>query len=284
MNLFIALASSANNNILQSLQFWNSDGFSVFINHLIYAIVVLLIGWIVLKIILNTLKKVLERSKKLSDLLQDYFLKIVSILGWVIVIVTTLAQLGIDMAPMIAGLGITGVVLGLALKDSISNFFAGFMIILNNLFRKGDFVQLGSLSGTVKSMDLMSVKLATPDNKNVTISNNIVWGAPVINFSDIDKRRVDMSVGVPYDCDLKVAKQVFVDLISSYPEVLKDMAVTVEIAELADSSINFVIRPWVLPADYWTVYFRFNSEITPKLAEKGIYLPFPQLDVHLDKN
>ncbi|MCY1151339.1 MAG: mechanosensitive ion channel family protein [Sphaerochaetaceae bacterium] len=284
MNLFIALASTANNNILQSLQFWNSDGFSVFINHLIYAIVVLLIGWIVLKIILNTLKKVLERSKKLSDLLQDYFLKIVSILGWVIVIVTTLAQLGIDMAPMIAGLGITGVVLGLALKDSISNFFAGFMIILNNLFRKGDFVQLGSLSGTVKSMDLMSVKLATPDNKNVTISNNIVWGAPVINFSDIDKRRVDMSVGVPYDCDLKVAKQVFVDLISSYPEVLKDMAVTVEIAELADSSINFVIRPWVLPADYWTVYFRFNSEITPKLAEKGIYLPFPQLDVHLDKN
>jgi small conductance mechanosensitive channel len=284
MNLFIALASTSKSNILQSLQFWNSDGFSVFINHLISAVVVFIIGWIVLKIILSTLKKVLRKSTKLSELLQDYFLKIVSILGWVIVIVTTLAQLGIDMAPMIAGLGITGVVLGLALKDSISNFFAGFMIILNNLFRKGDFVQLGSLSGTVKSMDLMSVKLATPDNKNVTISNNIVWGAPVINFSDIDKRRVDMSVGVPYDCDLKVAKQVFLDLISSYPEVLKDMAVTVEIAELADSSINFVIRPWVLPADYWTVYFRFNSEITPKLAEKGIYLPFPQLDVHLDKN
>ncbi len=284
MNLITALASTSNSNILQSLQFWNSDGFSVFINNLISAVLVLLIGWIVLKIVLSTLKKVLKKSKKLSELLQDYFLKIISILGWVILIVTALAQLGIDMAPMIAGLGITGVVLGLALKDSISNFFAGFMIIINNLFRKGDFVQLGSLSGTVKSMDLMSVKLSTPDNKNVTISNNIVWGAPVTNFSDIDKRRVDMKVGVPYDCDLKVAKQVFVDLISSYPEVLKDLDVTVEISELADSSINFVIRPWVLPSDYWKVYFRFNSEITTKLAEKNIYLPFPQLDVHLDKN
>ena len=275
---------SSSFNILESLQFWKSDGFSTLINNLLSGIIVLIIGWIVLKIILSTLKKGLKRSPKISELLQDYFMKIVSIIGWVIVVVTVLSQLGIDMAPMIAGLGIMGVVLGLALKDSISNFFAGFMIIINQLFRKGDYVQLGSLSGTVKTMDLMSVRLSTPDGKNITVSNNIVWGAPVTNFSDIDKRRVDIVVGVPYDCDLKVAKTVFSDLINSYPEVLQDLGVKIEISELADSSINFIIRPWVIPADYWTLLHRFNSEVLGKLAEKNIYLPFPQMDVHFDKD
>lgn len=287
MNLFMVLASTASSssmNILDSLQFWKSDGFSSLINNLLSGILVLIIGWIVLKIILSALRKMLKKSKKISGLLQDYFIKIITILGWVILIVTFLAQLGIDMAPMIAGLGITGVVLGLALKDSISNFFAGFMIILNDLFNKGDYVQLGSLAGTIKTMDLMSVKLSTPDGKNITVNNNIVWGAPVTNFSNIDKRRVDMTVGVPYDCDLKVAKKVLSDLILSYPEVIQDLGVTVEIAELAESSINFVVRPWVVPADYWAVFFRFNSEITGKLAKKDIFLPFPQMDVHLDKN
>ena len=284
MGLFISLASSVSSGVLESLQFWKSSGFSTFITNLISAIVVFIVGWIILKILMRTLKKVLSKSKKISELFQEYLLKIISIVAWIIVLVTVLAQLGIDMAPMIAGLGVTGVVLGLALKDSISNFFAGFMIILNELFRKGDFVQLGSLSGTVKTMDLMSVRLTTPDGKNITVSNNIVWGAPVINFSNTDKRRVDITVGVPYDCDLKVAKQVFSDLINSYPEVKKDLGVTIEIAELADSSINFVVRPWVSPSDYWTVLFRFNSEVTDKLAEKDIYLPFPQMDVHLDKN
>lgn len=284
MSLFISLASSVSSNIVEALQFWKSSGFSSFITNLISAIVVFIIGWIVLRILLSSVKKILSKSKKISELFQEYLLKILSILAWIIVFVTVLAQLGIDMGPMIAGLGVTGVVLGLALKDSISNFFAGFMIILNELFRKGDYVQLGSLSGTVKTMDLMSVRLATPDGKNITVSNNIVWGAPVTNFSNTDKRRVDITVGVPYDCDLKVAKAVFSDLINSYPEVKKDLGVTIEIAELAESSINFVIRPWVSPSDYWPVLFRFNSEVIGKLAEKNIYLPFPQMDVHLDKN
>jgi len=284
MSLFFALASEASSEkLFSSLAFWKSGEFFSFLMNLITAILILIIGWIVLKIVVSIVKKTLKRSKRLSELFQDYITKVVKILCWVVLLVTVLAQLGINMAPMIAGLGITGVVLGLALKDSISNFFAGFMIIINQLFRKGDYVQLGSLSGTIKSMDLMSVKLSTPDGKNITVSNNIVWGAPVTNFSDIDKRRVDIVVGVPYDCDLKVAKQVLSDLINSYPEVIQDLGVTVEISELADSSINFVVRPWVLPSNYWPVLYRFNSEVVGKLAEKNISVPFPQMDVHLDK-
>ncbi len=284
MSLFFALTSEVSSDkLFNSLAFWNSDEFFSFLKNLITAIFVLIIGWIALKIIVSIIKKALRRSKKLSELFQDYIIKIVKILCWVVLLVTVLAQLGINMAPMIAGLGITGVVLGLALKDSISNFFAGFMIIINQLFRKGDYVQLGSLSGTIKSMDLMSVRLSTPDGKNITVSNNIVWGAPVTNFSDIEKRRVDIVVGVPYDCDLKVAKQVLSDLINSYPEVIQDFGVTVEISELGDSSINFVVRPWVLPSNYWPVLYRFNSEVVGKLAEKNISVPFPQMDVHFDK-
>lgn len=284
MSLFFSLASKiSSENLLNSLAFWNSEEFFSFVKNFISAIFVLIIGWILLKLVVSIIKKTLRRSKKLSELFQDYIIKIVKILCWVVLLVTVLAQLGINMAPMIAGLGITGVVLGLALKDSISNFFAGFMIIINQLFRKGDYVQLGSLAGTIKSMDLMSVRLSTPDGKNITVSNNIVWGAPVTNFSDIDKRRVDIVVGVPYDCDLKVAKQVLSDLINSYPEVIQDLGVTVEISELADSSINFVVRPWVLPSNYWPVLYRFNSEVVGKLAEKNISVPFPQMDVHFDK-
>lgn len=277
-------AISTTGGFVNSLMFWKSEGFSGFLNNLIAGVIVLIIGWVVIRIVISVIKKILKKAKNMNDLLRDYLLKIFSIIAWIILALTFFSQLGIDMAPMIAGLGITGLVLGFALRDSISNFFAGSMLILNHPFTKGDFVQLGAFSGSVKEMDLASVKLVSPDGKNITISNNLVWGAPVTNFSNMEKRRVDILVGVPYDTDLKVAKEVFKDVITSYPEVLDEPGVTVEIAELADSSINFSIRPWVKPADYWKVMFRFNGEITGKLAEKNIYLPFPQLDVHIDGN
>lgn len=280
---YLAMASNESPSYLDSILFWKSAGFNQFLGNIVTGIIVLIIGSIILKIILASVKKVLKRSKRISDLLSDYLIKIFGILGWILIIVTVLSQFGIDMAPMIAGLGITGVVLGLALKDSISNFFAGFMIILNEPFRKKDYVEIGSYSGTVESMDLICVKLRTPDGKSITLSNNLVWASPVTNYSDTDKRRLSLVVGVPYDTDLKVAKKVFVDLISSYSEVLSEPALQVEILELADSSINFVVRAWVKPGDFWPVNFRFNSEITGKLAEKDIYLPFPQLDVNITK-
>lgn len=281
MGLFMALAAEGSSgSIIESLQFWKSSGFSALINNVVSGVVVLILGLIVLKVLLGVLRRGMKRSTKISELLQDYLMKIISIVGWVIVIITVMSQFGIDMAPMIAGLGITGVVLGLALKESISNFFAGFMIILNDLFQKGHYVQFGSIAGTVLSMDLMSVRLKTPDGKAITVNNNYVWGSPITNFSDTDKRRIGIDVGVPYDCDLKVAKQVLLDLITSYPEVLEDPAVNVQVAELGASSINFTVRPWVLPGDYWTVLWRFQSEVVGKLAEKGIEVPFDQLDVN----
>jgi small conductance mechanosensitive channel len=274
------------NNIVSnfnSIKFWESPNFYNFINTIITGLIILFVGWIVLKLILKAIGKVFARAKNMSDLLGEYIMKILAVIGWIILISVFLAHIGIDMGPVIAGIGVTGIVLGLALQDSISNFFAGFMIIVNEPFRKGDYIEVSSLSGTVKSMDLVCVQLTTFDGKLITMSNKVVWDSPVTNFSFTDKRRIGFQIGLPYDTDLKVAKQIFLDLINSYTEVLSDPAPTIEINEFADSSINFVIRPWVKPEDYWNIYWRFNGEILGKLAEKNIFLPFPQLDVNIQK-
>lgn len=263
------------------LKFWESPNFYNSVGDYITGFIILFFGWLVLKIVLRAVKKVFDHTKNMSDLLGEYIIRVLSVLGWIILISTFLAHIGIDMGPLLAGVGITGIVLGLALQDSISNFFSGLMIIVNEPFRKGDYIEVNSLSGTVKSMDLICIQLVTFDGKLITISNKVVWDNPVTNFSFTDKRRISFEIGVPYDTDLKVAKQVFLDLVSSYDEVLTCPKPTIEINEFADSSINFVIRPWVKPDDYWKVYWRFNSEILDKLAKKGISLPFPQLDINI---
>lgn len=285
----IAIASTADSNIdwsstlsnFDSIKFWESTNFYNLINKIFTGLIILFFGWIVLKIILKTIQKVFHRAKNMSDLLSEYILKVLDVIGWIILISTFFAHVGIDMGPLIAGVGITGIVLGLALQDSISNFFAGLMIIFNEPFRKGDYIEVSSLAGTVNSMDLVCVQLTTFDGKLITMSNKVVWDSPVTNYSFTDKRRIGFQIGLPYDTDLKLAKQVFLDLINSYPEVLTDPEPTIEINEFADSSINFVIRPWVKPEDYWNIYWRFNGEILGKLAEKNIFLPFPQLDIHI---
>lgn len=264
-----------------SIKFWKHAEFSTVLNKIVTGLILVLIGWVILKFILKGLLKIFLNAKTISDLLGDYIIKIIYVVGWIILILTFFTHMGIEMGPMITGLGVTGIVIGLALQDSLSNFFSGFMIILNQPFRKGDYIEVGDYSGTVKSMDLICIQLTTFDGKLITMSNKVIWNAPIMNYSFTDKRRVNLVVGVPYDTDLNVARQVFIDIINTYPEVLSDPAPTIEINELSDSSINFVVRPWVRPEDYWNVFFRFNSEVIQKLAEKNIFLPFPQMDIHI---
>ena len=288
----VAIAATANSSFswngalsyLETLQFWKSESFAKLISQSITGLVLFLIGLIVLNIILKAIKRLFNRAKNMSDLLGEYIIRVLTVIGWIILIASFLAHIGIDMGPVIAGFGVTGIILGLALQDSISNFFSGFMIIVNEPFRKGDYIDVASLSGTVKSMDLVCVQLTTFDGKLITLSNKVVWDSPVTNYSFTDKRRIGFQIGLSYDTDLKVAKQVFSDLITSYPEILSDPAPTIEINEFASSSINFVIRPWVKPEDFWNVYWRFNGDILGKLAEKDIYLPFPQMDIHLPES
>lgn len=239
------------------------------------AVMVLLVKWLDFFI-----KRALAKYKSTS-LLANFIRKLVKYVLWAVIAIWFLGHVGLDMKPMLAGIGVTGVVLGLAMQETLGNFFSGLMIIVNQPFKIGDYIETGSFSGTVTDMDMNRIVLLTPDNKRITMSNKLVWGNPVVNYSAMDKRRVDMVASVSYDADIPKAKQVITEIIASYPEVLPNPAPTVEVGTLGDSSIDFIVRPWVRPADYWKVLWRFQAEIYPKLDAAGIDVPYDQLDVHI---
>ena len=224
--------------------------------------------------------KTLNRCNKIG-LLGTFLRKMMRWLCFAFIAIWFVNHLGIDMKPVLAGIGVTGVVLGFALQETIGNFFSGLMIIINRPFNIGDYIESGSFGGTVTDMDMNRVELLTPDNKRITMSNKLVWGNPVVNYSAMDKRRVDMTATASYDSDIAKTKQVLSDLIASYPEVLPAPAPTIEVGALEDSAITFIVRPWVKPSDYWTVKWRFQAQVCDTLAKAGIEVPYNQLDVHI---
>ena len=222
--------------------------------------------------------------RKISSIFGTLMRKVLNAIIWVVAAVFILQDFGVDLTPVIAGLGISGVILGFALQETIASFFSGFIIAVKRPFEIGDYVSIGGTEGTVKTMDIMGISLATGDNKLITMSNKNVWGSVIINSSALDKRRIDMIVPVAYDTDLVKAKDVISSVILSYPEVLKDPEAKIEVHTLADSSINFIVRPWVANADYWTVYWRFQKEIVDAFRANGIEIPYNKLDVTLLKD
>lgn len=240
------------------------------------------IAKIVIKIISKMLRKAVKvKNGKLTPLMAGFILKVVQVVIWVFTALIILQIWGINLTPVIAGLGVTGVVLGFALQESISNIFSGLLLALNNPFGIGDYVLLGSIEGTVTGMDAISVTLLSGDNKKITISNKIVLADAIINYSSSDIRRVDMAVSVAYGSDLEKAKDIITNLVKSYPEVLSDKPVIVEVGALSASSIDFIIRPWSKNSDYWTVKWRFQKEICPALNAAGIEVPYNKLDVNI---
>lgn len=240
------------------------------------------IAKIVIKIISKMLRKAVKvKNGKLTPLMAGFILKVVQVVIWVFTALIILQIWGINLTPVIAGLGVTGVVLGFALQESISNIFSGLLLALNNPFGIGDYVLLGSIEGTVTGMDAISVTLLSGDNKKITISNKIVLADAIINYSASDIRRVDMAVSVAYGSDLEMAKDIITNLVKSYPEVLSDKPVIVEVGALSASSIDFIIRPWSKNSDYWTVKWRFQKEICPALNAAGIEVPYNKLDVNI---
>lgn len=254
-----------------------------FIPRVIAFIVILAIAIALTRLVRKSFKK-LQSMHKISSIFGTLMRKVLNAIIWIVAAVFILQDFGVDLTPVIAGLGISGVVLGFALQETIASFFSGFIIAVKRPFEIGDYVSIGGTEGTVKTMDIMGVSLATGDNKLITMSNKNVWGSVIINTSALDKRRIDMIVPVAYDTDLEKARDVISSVILSYPEVLKDPEAKIEVHTLADSSINFIVRPWVPNADYWTVYWRFQKEIVDAFRANGIEIPYNKLDVTLLKD
>jgi len=197
------------------------------------------------------------------------------------VVIAALGQLGIQTTSFIAILGAAGLAVGLALQGSLANFAAGFLMIIFRPFKVGDFIEGAGVAGVVEAIQIFTTTLKTGDNKTIIIPNAKLAGDNITNFSAKETRRVDMTVGVAYDADLSIVKDVLIDIISKEGRIHADPAPQVAVAELADSSVNFVVRVWTNTADYWGVKFDITETIKNRFDGEGIGIPFPQRDIHI---
>ncbi|GAC20191.1 mechanosensitive ion channel family protein [Paraglaciecola arctica] len=250
--------------------------------NIVMALVIYIIGKIIVGILVNVFGKVMARSKY-DDMLIDFVKAIINAILMLFVIVASLDQLGVDTTSLVAILGAAGLAIGLSLQGSLQNFAAGVMLLVFRPFKAGDFVEAGGAMGVVKSISIFTTVMTTGDNKEIIIPNGAIYGGNITNYSAKETRRVDMVVGIGYDADLKKAKEILKEMVAADERILKDPAPTVAVAELADSSVNFVVRPWVASADYWAVKFDFNEAVKLRFDAEGISIPFPQMDVHLHK-
>lgn len=260
-----------------------TEGLNLATNLLVF-LLVLLAGWIAARILKRTVRTAFEKSAlQPSPLLVRFAVNVVGKGTFLIAAVIALGNLGIDTSALIAGLGVSGLVLGFALRDTLSNFASGMMILLYRPFDEGHFIEIGGDTGIVKELTLVSTVLTTPDNKQVNLPNSQVWGNALTNFSATGTRRIDLVAGIAYDADIDEAMEIFMDILEKHELVMEDPAPTVTMRELNDSSVDFNVRGWVETANYWPVHGQLLRQIKYRLDEAGIGIPFPQRDVWLHK-
>ena len=244
------------------------------------AIIIFVIGRWVAKIISKLIHQALLKSK--FDETIAHFIKDFSYIAMlVIVVLTALSRAGVPITSFAVIIGAVGLAIGFAWQGSLANFAAGIMLIIFKPFKVGDFVDAGGQKGTVKEVQIFNTILNSPDNVRIIIPNAQVTGSNIMNYTVNGTRRVDLVIGVSYKDDLKKTQQVIRDVLVGDKRILPEPATTVAVSELGDSSVNFVVRPWVKAADYWNVYFDLTEKIKLALDKNGISIPFPQRDVHI---
>ena len=248
--------------------------------NLLAAIVILIVGRIIVGIITSVIHR--QMVKRSADETLTKFLVSMTRMGLMtFVVIAAIRQLGVETNSFVAIIGAAGLAVGFALQGTLANFAAGVMLIIFKPLKVGDYVEGGGSAGTVDAVQIFNTTLKTPDNKKVIIPNSKMTGDNITNYSAMEKRRIDMVFGIGYEDDIRKAKATLERIISEDERILKDPAPTVAVSELADSSINFVVRPWVKTSDYWAVYFDVTEKVKLTFDAEGISIPFPQRDVHL---
>lgn len=247
---------------------------------LLLALVIFVIGRWVARAITNSLKRVMN-MREVDETLVTFLANLSYAILLTAVILASLDSLGLPVTSLLAVLGAAGLAIGLALKDSLSNFAAGVMLVLFRPFSKGDFVEVAGIAGKVSEVRIFSTILITGDNKLIVIPNGQVAADTITNYTAMDKRRIDLVIGVGYDDDLKVARGVLEKVCSEHPGVLEDPAPTIMVLELGASSVDFAVRPWSKTEDYWTVRSDILENAKAELEAAGCNIPYPQTDVHL---
>jgi small conductance mechanosensitive channel len=261
--------------ILETINYWVTT-YSI---KLVVAILIFVIGKWVSRRISKLISKVLEKND-VDVALAGFLENITYYTLLIVVLIAAAGQLGINTTSFLTIFGAAGLAVGLALKDSLSNFASGVMLMLFRPFGIGDFVKAGGVMGAVEKITIFNTVLNTPDNQRVVVPNGNITSDVITNVTANTTRRVDITIGISYDDNIGKAKEVLVELVKGDERILADPAPTVAVSELADSSVNFVVRPWVKTGDYWGVYFDLIEKIKVTFDEVGISIPYPQQDVH----
>jgi len=243
------------------------------------ALAIFFIGKIAVNILTQIAKKIMTRSK-IDALLVNFAGSIIKTVLLLFVVVAALNQLGVDTTSLIALIGAAGLAIGLALQGTLQNFASGVMLIIFRPFKDGDLIEAAGITGVVESIDIFTTTMRSGDNREIIVPNNEIYGGTITNLSKRETRRVDMVFGIGYDDDIKKAKNIIQSILDADERVLKDPAPLIAVGELADSSVNFNVRPWCKAEDYWGIYFDTHENIKLTFDEQGISIPYPQMDVH----
>ncbi|GMG82311.1 hypothetical protein LNKW23_15240 [Paralimibaculum aggregatum] len=252
---------------------------------LVIDVSIILVSLLALYIVARTVRRLvgrwIGRVPNLSRLLQSFLVMVAYWITMAIGLMVVLSGLGIDISPVFALIGGASFILAFALQSTLGNLASGLMIMLNRPFDEGDYVDVGGVAGTVKSVSIMSTTLVTPDNQIIVVPNSNVWGNTITNVTTSPTRRVDLVFGIGYDDSIEAAQKVLEEIVAAHPLVMSEPAPVIRVHELADSSVNFICRPWVKGGDYWTVYWDLMRQVKQNFDAAGISIPYPQQDVHM---
>jgi small conductance mechanosensitive channel len=242
---------------------------------------IMVVFWIIARIVSRLVKHATDKHLEWSELLERFINKLVKRAILAVGLLVALSTIGVNVGALLAVIGGGAFVVGFALQDTLGNFAAGLMLLIYRPFDVGDFVEVGGVTGKVDSVSLVTTTIRTPDNKVILVPNRSVWGQVITNATASDERRVDMVFGVGYDDDLAKAQEILERIVAGHDLVLSEPAPLIKVNELADSSVNFVCRPWSKTGDYWDVYWDVTRKVKEEFDANGISIPFPQQDVHM---
>lgn len=250
---------------------------------IVMAIVVLIIGLWIIKALTNAISRVMQK-REVDESLRPFLRSLFNALFKVMLFISVIQMVGVEATSFIAVLGAAGLAVGMALSGTLQNFAGGVIILLLKPFKKGDWIDAMGYAGTVSEIQIFATILKTPDNKTVILPNGALSTGSLVNYSTEPRRRVDMTFGIGYDDDIDKAKGILNRIIEEDSRILKDPAPAVLLSELADSSVNFVVRVWAEAGDYWGIYFDFHEKVKKSFDAEGVGIPFPQMDVHVRQN
>ncbi|WP_448546764.1 mechanosensitive ion channel family protein [Thalassotalea fusca] len=259
----------------------NQEMLIAFMIKLIIAIIILIVGKLLAKLVAKATVKLLNH-RNVDNTVSSFISSLVYGLVILVAFIVAISHLGFNTSSLVAIVGAAGLAVGLALQGSLANFASGILLITFKPFKAGDFVDVAGVSGIIEEVKIFSTTLRTGDNKTVIIPNGAIASGTITNYSAKPTRRIDLVIGVSYDADLAKTKDILKSIVEKHELVLKDTPATIGVSELADSSVNLVVRPWVKTENYWPVYFDLLETIKVELDNAGIEIPFPQLSVHVN--